>query len=272
MVTVTNENWENCSEGKSLSSTFGKRRRACFVFRHEEKVWREKGRNDAPPRWKNECKWEKRMVSNEPSSIRLPLRSVDGWCHRPLVGTRISNPVSVITAPETSPWEREREERRKRKREGGGKKRRKSGRESKGSVTGGDYSSRLSLFPSFVEGRTFVKGRFVGRVGDIGASRDGYRGLELSERGERGKFRRFYQSRLNKSLRQEIKGEQFRSWIEMDIHGSDSRRRRWWRVFPEQRGFGGSFSRDLWGEGSAILSVTINLSSTLRSLSPLGGI
>lgn len=36
------------------------------------------------------------------TSIRLPLRSVDG-CHRPLVGTRISNPVSVITEPETSP-------------------------------------------------------------------------------------------------------------------------------------------------------------------------
>lgn len=215
---ITKENWENWSEvgrgNRFRALAKDPSRRPCFVFCHG--VGRKGDGYDAFLRaGKTNVNGTRRNGFERATSIRLPLRSVDG-CHRPLVGnSNFKSRFRDYSAGNESVEEKEEEKREREK----GKKRRQSRRESNGSVTGGDYSSGIS-HPFLVD---------LGKVEAFWASirwkswrhcasRDGYRGLELSE--ERGKFGRFYQSRLVISrCAEKSKGSNFEvesRWISMD--------------------------------------------------------
>lgn len=229
---ITKENWENWSEvgrgNRFRALAKDPSRRPCFVFCHG--VGRKGDGYDAFLRaGKTNVNGTRRNGFERATSIRLPLRSVDG-CHRPLVGnSNFKSRFRDYSAGNESVEEKEEEKREREK----GKKRRQSRRESNGSVTGGDYSSGIS-HPFLVD---------LGKVEAFWASIrwKSWKTLRVTWRlsrfgiigGERKVWAVLSKPAGNKSLRREIKGEQFRSWIEMDIHGFDSRRRRWWQVFPE---------------------------------------
>ena len=140
---ITEENWENWSE-VGRGNRFGAlakdpSRRPCFVFCHG--VGRKGDGYDAFLRaGKTNVNGTRRNGFERATSIRLPLRSVDG-CHRPLVGnSNFKSRFRDYSAGNESVEEKEEEKREREK----GKKRRQSRRESNGSVTGGDYSSGIS--------------------------------------------------------------------------------------------------------------------------------
>ena len=149
------------------------------------------------------------------TSIRLPFRSVDG-CHRPLVGN--SNFKSRFrdysAGNESAKGKERRKKRRERERER--EKRRQSRRESNGSVTGGDYSSGISVLPLLVDlgkvFRIFLNINSFGRVGDV-ARHVTFIAVWNYQRRERERkvWAVLSKPACNKSLRREIKGEQFRS-------------------------------------------------------------
>ena len=171
------------------------------------------------------------------TSIRLPFRSVDG-CHRPLVGnSNFKSRFRDYSAGNESAKEKERrKKRREREREREKKEKAKSKREQR-------IRDRWWLFLRYLrssaprgpwKGRIFLNINSFGRVGDV-ARHVTFIAVWNYQRRERERkvWAVLSKPTCNKSLRREIKGEQFRSWIEMDIHGFDSRRRRWWQVFPE---------------------------------------
>lgn len=229
---ITKENWENWSEvgrgNRFRALAKDPSRRPCFVFCHG--VGRKGDGYDAFLRaGKTNVNGTRRNGFERATSIRLPLRSVDG-CHRPLVGnSNFKSRFRDYSAGNESVEEKEEEKREREK----GKKRRQSRRESNGSVTGGDYSSGIS-HPFLVDLGKVEAFLSINSLEELATLRVTWR---LSRFGIIGGERKVWavlsKPAGNKSLRREIKGEQFRSWIEMDIHGFDSRRRRWWQVFPE---------------------------------------
>lgn len=156
------------------------------------------------------------------TSIRLPFRSVDG-CHRPLVGnSNFKSRFRDYSAGNESAKGKERRRKRgERKRER--KKRRQSRRESNGSVTGGDYSSGISVLPLLVDLGKVESFWTSIRSEELATLRVTWRlsrfGIIRGER-ERGKFGRFYQSRLVISrCAEKSKGSNFEvesRWISMD--------------------------------------------------------
>lgn len=230
---ITKENWENWSEvgrgNRFRALAKDPSRRPCFVFCHG--VGRKGDGYDAFLRaGKTNVNGTRRNGFERATSIRLPLRSVDG-CHRPLVGnSNFKSRFRDYSAGNESVEEKE-EEKRERERERK-KEKAKSKREQRirdrwwlflrylPSVPRGSWKGRSFLSINSLEELATLRVTWrLSRFGIIG--------------GERKVWAVLSKPAGNKSLRREIKGEQFRSWIEMDIHGFDSRRRRWWQVFPE---------------------------------------
>lgn len=100
---VTNENWNTRAAKKITLKRGAKDRHDPVSF--PVTVSRGGRHDDSAPRLlldarKTNANGRNAFERSHVDPITVATR-VDG-CHRPLVGTRISNPVSVITAPETS--------------------------------------------------------------------------------------------------------------------------------------------------------------------------
>lgn len=165
---ITKENWENWSEvgrgNRFRALAKDPSRRPCFVFRHG--VGRKGDGYDAFLRaGKTNVNGTRRNGFERATSIRLPLRSVDG-CHRPLVGnSNFKSRFRDYSAGNESVEEKEEE---KRERE------RKEKREGKVEERATDPWQVVIIPPVspirsswILERSKLFEHQFVGRVGDI---------------------------------------------------------------------------------------------------------